>query len=136
MAEHSWMERVKHYVESPVILLPDDSVRGEPFWMLMEIKDGKNTGNYHAIGTRDGKTMLMLFPQLEMARWALDQLQVYSGDFGVRGISSGHLHCLLRLVEEGYSLELVVAAAGLDQCGQLQGVPMSPDQIRQIMNCD
>ena len=133
MAERSWREIIKHYVESPVMVLPDESVRGEPFWMLMEITDGKNTGNYHAIGTREGKTMLMLFLQLDMARWALGRLQAYSGDFEVRGVSNGHLQCLLRLVEDGYPLELVVAAAGLDQYGQLQGAPMSSGQIRQML---
>lgn len=134
MAERSWRERVGHCVESPDILLPDESVRGEPFWMLMEIIDGKNTGNYHAIGTREGKTMLMLFPQLDMARWALEQLKEYSGEFEIRGISAGHLHCLLGLVEEGYPLELVVAAAGFDQWGKLQGAPMSPGMIRQMLD--
>jgi hypothetical protein len=134
LAERSWMERIKHYVESSVMVLPDESVRGEPFWMLMEIKDGNNTGNYHAIGIREGKKMLMLFLQLDMARGALGQLQAYSGDFEVRGVSTGHLHCLLRLVEDGYPLELVVAAAGLDQYGQLQGAPMSSGQIRQMLD--
>lgn len=134
MAERSWREMIKHYVESTVMVLPDESVRGEPFWMLMEIAEGKNTGNYHAIGTREGKTMLMLFLQLDMASWALGQLQTYSGDFEVRGVSTGHLHCLLRLVEDGYPIELVVAAAKLDQYGQLQGAPMSPGQILQMLD--
>lgn len=129
-----WKDIIKKYTASAEVVLPGENVQGEPFWALMEIRNGFNTGNYHSIGKKDNRTMIMLFPQREMAVWASERLKTHTMDFKVRGISSRHLEVLLRLCEDGYPMELVVAASGLDQNGDLCGAVMSPYQIRKALN--
>lgn len=128
-----WREIIGRYTDKLDVVLPDENVPGRPFWVLMEVKNGKNTGNYHSIGKRDNLTMIMLFPQRQMAEWAAQRLALHSGDFRVRGVSAGHLEVLLRLCEDGYPLQLLVAASGLDENGELRGALMSPRQIRDIL---
>lgn len=126
----SWERLVLKFTDTLETVFPDETVAGEPFWSLMEIKDGKNTGNFHSIGQRYGKTMVMLFPQKRMADWAATRLREHSSDFGVRGISRTHLDVLCGLCESDYPIELVVAAADLNLRGELQGASMTPAQIR------
>ncbi|MFZ5649042.1 MAG: hypothetical protein ACOY30_15640 [Bacillota bacterium] len=130
----SWKSIIQKYATHVEIVLPGDNVQGEPFWVLMEIKNGKNTGNYHSIGKRENRTMIMLFPQRHMADWAAGIMAQHSNDFAVRGVSAEHLNVLLRLCEDGYPLELVVAASELNEKGELCGAVMSPHQIRDILN--
>lgn len=131
---NSWESLVLKYTDTVETVLPDETVPGEPFWALMEIKDGKNTGNFHSIGQRYEKTMVMLFLQKKMAEWAVTRLKEYSANFEVRGISRNHLDVLFGLCEDGYSIELVVAAAGLNQKGELLGASMTPAQIRDAIS--
>lgn len=128
-----WTDLISIYTNNINTVLPDENILGEPFWVLMEIKDGENTGNYHSIGKRDNKSLIMLFPQKDMANWAEERLAEHSGDFKVRGVSKEHLEVLLRLCEDGYPLEFVVAASELNEGGDLCGAVMSPFQIRNIL---
>lgn len=128
-----WKDIISSYTDKVENVLPDENVLGSPFWTLMEIKDGKNTGNYHSIGKRDKLSMVMLFPQKQTARWSAQRLALHSNGFQVRGVSAGHLEVLLRLCEDGYPLQLVVAASGLDENGELRGALMSPHQIREML---
>ncbi|GBF34508.1 hypothetical protein DCCM_3626 [Desulfocucumis palustris] len=131
-----WKKIILKYTENIDTVLPGESTPGEPFWALMEIKDGRNTGNYHSMGNRFGKTMLMLFPQKKMADWAARQLSEHVEGFEVRGISGKHLEVLLGLYEDGQPIELIVAASGLDDKGELQGASMTPGQIRDFISFD
>ncbi len=129
-----WEEIIRKYTDRVETVLPGENVRGAPFWALMEIKDGRNTGNYHSIG-REGKfTRIMLFPQKRMADWAAGKLAEYAEGFEVRGISAEHLEVLLRLCEDGHPLQLVVAASDLNENGELCGAVMTPRQIREALN--
>jgi hypothetical protein len=121
---------VLKFTDTTDTLFPGEAVAGEPFWAIMEIINNENTGNFHSIGQRYGKTMIMLFPQRKMAEWAAKDLGEHSNDFRVRGINSAHLNVLLGLCEDGYPIELVVAAAGLNRSGELMGASMTPAQIR------
>ncbi|MFZ5631920.1 MAG: hypothetical protein ACOY40_03665 [Bacillota bacterium] len=128
-----WKEIISKYAGTLEAVMPDENVPGNPFWALMEIKEGKNTGNYHSIGKKNNRIMIMLFPQKQMAEWAAGELARHSGDFQVRGISAEHLEVLLRLCEDGYPLQLVVAASELNEKGELCGAVMSPHQIREAL---
>lgn len=128
-----WEDIIKKYTGGVEVVLPDETVPGSPFWALMEIRDGTNTGNYHSIG-KDGRfTRIMLFAQRSMAEWAAGRLAGKAGGFEVRGVSAGHLEVLLGLCEDGYPIQLVVAASGLDENGDLCGAVMSPHQIRDAL---
>lgn len=128
-----WENVIKKYTDRVEVVLPGEAVRGSPFWALMEIRDGRNTGNYHSIGTEGGMTRIMLFPQRSAADWAAGKLAEYAGNFEVRGISSEHLEVLLRLCEDGCPIQLVIAAAGPDEKGDLKGAVMTPRQIRDAL---
>ena len=128
-----WKTVLLKYTDNIEIVLPDVGVQGEPFWALMEIKSGENTGNYHSIGKRNGKTMIMLFPQRQMAEWAAGQLRQYTGDFEVRGISAAHLEVLLKLYDDGYPLEFIVSASALDSDGKLSGASLTSYHIREAL---
>lgn len=129
-----WEDVIGKYTDSLEVVLPDQDVEGSPFWVLMEIKDGKNTGNYHSIGREGGLARIMLFPQRGMAEWAAGKLAAQAEGFEVRGISPEHLDVLLGLCEDGHPLQLVVAASELDQRGELRGAVMSPHQIREALS--
>ncbi|MCL5056662.1 MAG: hypothetical protein M1130_01430 [Actinobacteria bacterium] len=129
-----WKEIISKYTDSAGVVLPGENVPGDPFWALMEIREGLNTGNYHSIGKKDNRSLIMLFPQREMADWAAERLREHAGEFEVRGLSAQHLEVLLRLCEDGYPIELVVSASGLDQKGDLCGAVMSPFQIRKALS--
>ncbi|MCL6612842.1 MAG: hypothetical protein K6T66_15025 [Peptococcaceae bacterium] len=128
-----WKEIISKYKVSAQTVMPGENVPGSPFWVLMEIKDGKNTGNYHSIGKQGDRAMIMLFPQKRMADWAAGELARHSSDFQVRGVSAEHLEVLLRLCEDGYPLQLVIAASDLNEKGELCGAIMSPHQIREAL---
>jgi len=130
-----WREVIKKYTDRVDVVLPDQSVSGQPFWVLMEIENGVNTGNYHSIGKEAGLTRIMLFAQRQMADWAAERLAEQVRGFEVRGVSASHLEVLLRLCEDGHPLQLVVAASDLDRHGELLGAVMSPHQIREILSC-
>ena len=129
----NWRDIITKYTIKAETVLPGENVQGDPFWVLMEIRNGQNTGNYHSIGKKDKRTLIMLFPQKHMADWAAEILEQHSSNFMVRGVSSDHLDVLLRLCEDGYPLELVVSASELNEKGELCGAMMSPYQIRNVL---
>lgn len=128
-----WQSVISKYTDRAEVVLPGEDVPGEPFWALMEIKDGVNTGNYHSIGREGNLTRIMLFPQRRMADWAAQKLAEHVDGFEVRGISPEHLEVILRLCEDGFPLQLVIAAADLNGKGELCGSVMSPRQIRDAL---
>lgn len=130
----AWEDIIKKYTDRVEVVLPGESVPGNPFWALMEIKEGVNTGNYHSIGKEGGFSRIMLFAQRRMADWAAGRLAGQAGGFEVRGISAEHLEVLLRLCEDGYPLQLVIAASDLNENGDLCGAVMSPHQIRDALS--
>lgn len=132
----SWEKVILKYTDRIDTVLPDETVKGEPFWALMEIREGKNTGNFHSIGKRAGNTMIMLFPQKQMADWAAIELSKHATGFQVRGISLAHLRVLFGLYEEGFPIEFIVAASQLNKKGELMGSPMTPYHIREALGLD
>ncbi|MHB8918066.1 MAG: hypothetical protein ACYC4H_08585 [Desulfocucumaceae bacterium] len=128
-----WEDIIKKYTGRVEVVLPDETVPGSPFWALMEIRDGKNTGNYHSIGKDGGLSRVMLFAQRRMADWAAGKLAEQAEGFEVRGISAGHLEVLLGLCEDGHPLQLVIAASDLNGDGDLRGAVMTPHQIREAL---
>lgn len=128
-----WENVIRKYTGRVEVVVPGENVPGEPFWALMEIKDGVNTGNYHSIGREGNLTRIMLFPQKRMADWAAQKLAGHAEGFAVRGISAEHLEVILRLCEDGYPLQLVIAASDLNGKGELCGAVMSPRQIREAL---
>ncbi|MDH8676956.1 restriction endonuclease [Fusibacter bizertensis] len=77
-------------------LLPDEKVIGQPFWTIMEEKDGKVTGTYCSYGD-EGKHII-LFDSKLMATEFLNK----RGTKGVvRGVSQMHLRGIIAMAKLG-----------------------------------
>lgn len=82
-------------------ILPGPDVKGEPFWTIMEIKNGENTGTFFATDA-NGKKVVLLFPTKEHAEETCKKINTHSPEFQVRGISKNHLKVLLALEEKKF----------------------------------
>lgn len=98
------------------ILLPDETVQGEPFWAIMEVRDGQVTGSIWAKGPDDDQCM-PFFPSKALAESAVAQVPD-AANWVVRGISRRHMKVLLALykghVKFGIALEAGVADGQMD----------------------
>jgi hypothetical protein len=73
------------------ILLPDDSVIGDPFWTVMEISEkGNNVGNYETVDN-----MVPLFLSFNQAQ---EFAQIKGGSCKVFGISQNHLKMIANIM--------------------------------------
>ncbi len=105
--------------------LPDASVQGEPFWALMEIRDGRLTG---AMWVREstGQTFLTFFASRESAERARTLLPD-AEDWVVRGISKGHLVFLVSVGQR--ELSFGIALEPVPANGSLEVVRVSAEQL-------
>ncbi|UJL39262.1 restriction endonuclease [Pantoea agglomerans] len=69
------------------VALPDESYVGEPFWTIMKIREGKNTGSYYC-GFIDKlkKHYIPLFYSKYHAELAMSKADLDSKQWGVRGL--------------------------------------------------
>ncbi|WP_285015751.1 restriction endonuclease [Lactococcus garvieae] len=78
------------------IMLPDERVEGNPFWTLMEYKNGKLTGNYFSQES-SGNLSVTLFYSKIISEKFLSKLPD-SNSWVVRGITQRHLKILTKLI--------------------------------------
>ena len=76
------------------VLLPNEKVSGEPFWTIMEERNGQLTGEYMCIG----EEILGLFISKKVAQQVCDNIGGV-----VRGISQRHLRTI---IQYGYNFNL------------------------------
>lgn len=88
------------------ILLPDDSVIGDPFWTVMEINEkGDNVGNYETI-----ENMVPLFLSFKQAQ---EFAEIKGGSCKVFGLSQNHLKIIANIMTlQEKSLALVRPSFG------------------------
>ena len=98
------------------ILLPDETVQGEPFWAIMEVRDGQVTDLLWTRGPDDSECM-PFFPSKALADAAWAEIPD-AANWVVRGISRRHMKVLLALykghVKFGIALEAGVADGQMD----------------------
>lgn len=80
------------------LLLPDEHTKGDPFWTIMEMQDGKSTGTYLNIGTFTHPE-IPLFYSKKVAECCL-QKYVDKDSLCVRGLSQVQLKSLIRISKE------------------------------------
>lgn len=82
-------------ISSLKVMLPDDNIVGDPFWIAMEIaqKNGENTGNYIL-----ADNVISLFLSKKQANSYCSKLKENARVFG---ISQNHLKVLVDLQEKG-----------------------------------
>lgn len=109
------------------LLLPDENVIGEPFWILMEKEKASDKGvNGTYIAKEDN--ILLLFISKKVA---IDHLNNYDKGKGVvRGVSQKHLKFLINLAEES---EVKLCITLLDDN---QGMMVEPDFLKEYFLSD
>ncbi len=85
------------------LILPNETVQGDPYWAIMECREGQVTGHYWTVAAQDGEQIVPLFPVKDEATLLHFSL-VNSESFVVRGISRRHLHFLKRRPPQGARL--------------------------------
>lgn len=79
--------------------LPDEKVQGEPFWMLMEQRNGEVTGSFYQYpNIQDSHVTLPLFYSKKMAQYYYDNVPDKE-NYCIRGVSNFQLRSLIRLAE-------------------------------------
>lgn len=77
------------------IFMPNEKVIGEPFWTLMEVKDGDVTGTYINLGGNEGIPLVLSKKTANMLRDKLPDKECWC----VRGISQRQLRMLIEMAE-------------------------------------
>ncbi|WP_413712612.1 restriction endonuclease [Rhizobium sp. Rhizsp82] len=70
------------------LLLPDEDVVGEPFWTIMELRDGKLSGNHLALpgDSRNSKERIPLFYSRRLAETYIETSKLDKSQWSVRGL--------------------------------------------------
>jgi len=80
------------------VFLPDENTIGEPFWALMEINNGINTGNYIGMPSKDVYT-IPLFLSEKIGKKFKEMYYSKSKNCELRGVRSEQLYAIARLSE-------------------------------------
>lgn len=91
-------ERIIHAVKA---ILPGPEEKGDPFWTIMEVKDGQTTGSYHTQGKCGERKILPLFIDRATADRYCAVLNRNFPEYQVRGVSRQHLKALVAFQDLG-----------------------------------
>lgn len=100
----------KNVLSALKIMLPEDDVIGDPFWVVMETiknNDDENTGNYNMVNDK-----ILLFLSKKQADSYCRKLE---DDSRVFGISQNHLNILISLQEKGMFPEFCITFPKFEQ---------------------
>jgi hypothetical protein len=92
------------------VAIPDEDAVGEPFWLIMEIRDGKGTGSHYATsfpGTRE--RIIPLFFSKPHAERAFEEGNLSKSLWAVRGLPRYALRAFLAALEL-YEKKMAAAA--------------------------
>ncbi len=80
------------------VMLPNNNIKGEPFWVIMQIKDEKNIGSYFSFNNK-----IILFLSKKSAERIISRFALVN--FDVFGVSHEHLKAICYLSKVfGYKL--------------------------------
>ena len=81
-------------------ILPGPEVKGDPFWVLVEVDDeGTSKAIYHSV-MYEGKQVVPIYENRQDAVNVLRQAGLK--DMAVRGVSRGHMRVLVEFQKEGF----------------------------------
>jgi hypothetical protein len=115
-------------------LIPDEKTKGDPFWGLMESKDGKITGSYYMIQEIEGRTIPLFFSKDQAETFLSKRNEADKKKFVVRGFTKEQLHMLCNLsVEDKFSF--MVFSENQDTKGrwaytQCNGISLARDFVK------
>lgn len=119
------------------LLLPDEKSIGEPFWILMEFRDGRLTGNYWTLPQsvdQQYPTMIPLFLSSADA-WRVLRGVGLATNYVVRGMSQHQLNALFDFMEIGEASNdvgpaIVIPTLGSRPIENFQYILLSRDEIK------
>ena len=104
-------------------LLPDENTIGQPFWTIMEERNGEITGSYGSYG--EERNIIVLFDSKKVAQ---EFLRIRSDiDCVVRGINQMHLKGILAIAELGMAQVGIMRVESAPKV-----VLLSPEYIREF----
>lgn len=107
------------------VSLPDETYVGEPFWTLMESRNGQVTGSYHgATGSDGSRTIALFFSKKEAERYLAD---LGTSTLCVRGLPQICLRSVL-VMAYGLNWRFSIIYGKLD--GAWRGRGFTPNQIQ------
>ena len=90
------------------VALPDESAVGQPFWTIVELKDGKNTGSFYRYPFNENEDpSMVLFFSKKHAEIHLEESKKNPENFGVRGLEQHHLRTFL-IIAHAYKQEIIL----------------------------
>lgn len=81
------------------VALPDETYVGEPFWTIMELRDGRVTGSYFCHVTEDGSRRIPLTFSKPHAQQIFTQAGLNPTEWGVRGMPRHVLRAFILMME-------------------------------------
>lgn len=94
----SIMQLIGERIET--VTSPGDDAIGEPFWTIMELRNGKNTGSYFANPhPTDGAPTILLFYSRQHAEAAYAEAKLDTSQWAVRGLPRYALRAFLLQLE-------------------------------------
>jgi len=113
------------------VALPDESYIGEPFWVLMEEKDGNVTGSYWA--REEGKVFKTSIIPLFISKFDASEFLLGVGgknEYVVRGIPQHSLNFLIKTadIRKG-RVKFSLMLAGSDENGMWPGIITTPQEV-------
>lgn len=107
------------------LFLPNEKAIGEPFWTLMEVKNGEVTGNYIELPRNEG---LPLFISKKMAEKFLSTLPD-KNDWCVRGLSQRQFKTMLDMADK-FNWNIVFSPIPMQE-GKIAFVQISKKLLRE-----
>ncbi|TIH12017.1 hypothetical protein D0S45_19450 [Marinifilum sp. JC120] len=86
---------------------PTDSNVGQPFWTIMDVRDGVNTGTYYANRISDGSWHIPIFFSKKHADMMLNSIKKYSHNWTVVGLEQHNLRSFI-LTLNGFSWQTML----------------------------
>ncbi len=115
------------------VALPDETCRGEPFWTIMELQNGKVTGSYFCHSAGDGTKRVPLTYSRSYAQQVFTQAGLNPNKWGIRGLPRHVLRgfiILLELLErqKGGAM-LCIKHPGEKPEAPFIGIPITRDEL-------
>ena len=101
------------------VVLPDTFDLPKPFYTIMEVKNGENTGSYKMINNKDKLAFMLFLSKKEATKWLKDDEQVYP-------VTVEHLRVICKYADRFN--KGIIGFFGYAE----EGIPLLPDQVKEL----
>lgn len=115
------------------VALPDEACIGEPFWTIMELRNGKVTGSYFCHLTNGGAKRIPLTFSKPHAQQVFAQARLNPEEWGIRGMPRRVLRAFILMMElmerQGGGAVLCVKGPGETPNSPFIGMPITREEL-------